>query len=369
MKYSNTFAQINLNNLSFNYRKLVEISGGKTVICIVKADAYGHGAAICARRLQEDGAEYFAVASIDEAEELRKNGIEKPILILGYIPLERVSEVIEYALCPGIYSMGFAYELNREAVRQNKKVDVHIKLNTGMNRLGFSGRENSVAHIKEINSLDGINIKGIFSHYCTADEDDLSYSRLQLEKFKEILADIRAAGIDPPIVHISNSAATLAFDCDIANAVRPGLALYGINPLISGEERCELRPVMTFCSQVANTFTLHAGESIGYGRKYTADSNRKIAVVCAGYADGYFRLLSNKADVSINGKRAKIRGNICMDMLMADITDIPDVKVGDKVELFGSNIPASELADMIGTIPYEITCALSKRVQMVITEE
>lgn len=365
MENSNSYAKINVENLKHNYRELKKVTGNKEVICIVKADAYGHGAVICSNVLQEAGAKYFAVASIDEAEELRLNGIEQNILILGYIPVERISEIFKYKLIACIYSMPFAESLNEYAVKNNLTADVHIKINTGMNRLGFTGKNTAIEHILNIEKMQGLNIAGIFTHYATADEADLTYTKMQLDKFTEIIKELEKLNIKPDMIHVSNSAAILNFDSPIGNAVRPGFALYG---LCSADEMngADLKPVMSFCSQVANTHALHKGETTSYGRKYTAENERRIATISAGYADGYFRLLSNKAEVFINGKRAKVLGTICMDMFMVDITDIDDVKVGDEVELFGCNIPAKELADIVGTIAYEVTCAISKRVKRVI---
>lgn len=362
MKYPNTYAQIDLSNLVSNYKALAELNKNKTPIAIVKADAYGHGAAECAAALEKAGAKYFAVANTDEAEQLRKHGIKGDILILGYVPEERVDEILEYDVITGLYTVHFARRLSEAAEKLGRKAKVHIMLNTGMNRLGFPCSDEGIEQIKSVAANGGIEIDGIFSHYATADEEDLSYARLQREKFVTMVEKLGNEGIHPRMIHISNSAAGLDFDCPIENAFRPGLVLYGLTPFADGRFKDILKPVMTFKTSVANVFDLKKGETVGYGRHYTAPSDRKIATLCVGYADGYFRQLSNKADVFIRGKRAHSTGNVCMDMMMVDVTDIPDVRVGDEVELFGNNIPAQELADLIGTIPYEIFCSLSKRV-------
>ncbi len=365
MKYPNTYAKINLDNLVSNFKLLVEKSGGKIPMCIVKADAYGHGAPMCVKALEENGAKHFAVASIDEAEILRQNGVKNDILILGYIPSERIDEVCQYNLTVALYSLKFARMLSDYALKSSKIVDVHIKLNTGMNRLGFPVDDNCIKIIKQISQMEGLCIKGVFSHYSCADEADKSFSILQRDRFVKVVTQMKQAGIDTGIVHISNSAATLSFECKEANAFRPGIALYGVSPFPDYAFKDELKPVMTFLTSVANTYKLKKGDSVGYSRNYEADSDRKMAILCAGYADGYFRALSNTGDIYIHSKRAHICGNICMDMMAADITDINDVRVGDKAELFGENISVCELADKIGTIPYEIMCSVSKRVKRI----
>ena len=364
MKRSNTYARINLENLKNNYDHICSLNKDKTPICIVKADAYGHGAEGCAKALKEAGAKWFAVASLDEAENLRKSGIEGNILILGYVDEERIDELLENDLTCGIYSLSFAKALNAKAAALGKTAYAHVKLNTGMNRLGFdceaAGFEGKM---KELMSLPNIAVSGVFSHYSTADEKDLSYSEKQRALFEKGVEVLKSLGASLELVHISNSAASLVFDCKLSNAFRPGIVLYGVSPVFDKTAQDKLRPVMSFYSRIANIFPLKAGGELGYGRKYKAPSDRKIATICAGYADGYFRALSGKACVYINGFRAKIVGNVCMDMLMADITDIPEAKVGDEVELFGEHISVCELAELAGTIPYEIMCAVSKRVK------
>ncbi len=364
MKSSNTYARISLENLKSNYEYICSLNKNKTPICIVKADAYGHGAEECARALENAGAAWFAVASLDEAENLRKSSVKGNILILGYVDEERIDELLENNLTCGIYSLSFAKALNERASALGKTACAHIKLNTGMNRLGFDCEAPYFeSKMKELTSFSNLNITGVFSHYSTADEQDLSYSERQRTLFEKGVNVLKSLGAPLELIHISNSAASLVFDCELSNAFRPGIVLYGISPVFDKTAQSSLCPVMSFYSRIANIFTLKAGGELGYGRKYKAPSDRKIATICAGYADGYFRALSNKAYVYINGFRAKIVGNVCMDMLMTDITDIPEAKVGDEAELFGEHINVCELADIAGTIPYEIMCAVSKRVK------
>ena len=364
MEHTNAYARIKLENLKDNFKYIHSLNQGKTPICIVKADAYGHGAVECTKALIECGAEYFAVASLDEAITLRNAGINKHILILGYIPMHRIEESLKYDVIYSVYSLTFAKELNEICRKNDMTADIHIKLNTGMNRLGFNPKECGFENtMHQLRDLAHLRIQGVFSHYATADECDLSYSESQREIFENAVIKMQNDGIDFELIHIANSAASLGFDCSISTAYRPGLVLYGISPLPENEKQENLKPVMHFMSYVANTFVLPEGSDLGYARKYRAPSNRKIGVVCVGYADGYPRLLSNRASVYINGCKAPVVGNICMDMLMADITDIPNVKVGDETELFGDNISACELAEFAETISYEIMCGVSKRVK------
>lgn len=364
MEHTNAYAKIRLDNLTNNFKYIASLNSGKTPICIVKADAYGHGAVECTKALIACGAEYFAVASLDEAIALRNAQIDKHILVLGYIPIERIEESLEYDIIYSIYSLTFADALNEACAKANKKANIHIKLNTGMNRLGFNPQNDGfISKMQKLANLENLNIQGVFSHYSTADEADLSYSVKQRDIFEEAVAQMQEIGIKFELIHISNSAASLCFECKIANAYRPGLVLYGISPLPEGEKQEYIKPVMQFMSNIANIFVLPKGEDIGYGRKYTAESDRKIAVVCVGYADGYSRLLSNKASVYVGGCRAEVVGNICMDMTMIDITDIEGVQIADCVELFGDNISICELAELVGTIPYEIMCDVNKRVK------
>lgn len=367
MNLPNAYARINLENLAWNYRSIKERAKDKTVICIVKADAYGHGAVQCAKKLEETGAEYFAVASLDEAKELREAGIKDPILILGYIPLDRVCESIAYDLTYTVYSLIFADELERCAAKENKQVNVHLKYNTGMNRLGFRDIDALVSAALHIRSQPHLKIEGLFSHYATADEADLAFTTAQHALFVQGLNKLRSLGFEIPMVHISNSAGIEVCDSELATAVRPGIILYGIHPSAEVEEHAalSLKPVMTFYSRIANIAKLEPGDSVSYGRKFTADKMTKTAVVCAGYADGYFRILSNKAQVLVRGQRANILGNICMDMFMIDVTDIAGVTVGDEVTLFGDGLPVTELSELAGTIPYELTCSVSKRVKRI----
>ncbi len=360
MSKYNTYAEINLKNLAYNFEQIKRLAGTKKIICVIKADAYGHGAVHCAKLLADEHCSYFAVASIDEAKELRTEGISTPILVLGYVHDDRIKEALEYNLTLSVYDYEFALKVSDICVENNLNAKFHIKVNTGMNRLGFKPEE-AAEKILDISKLDRVEIEGIFSHYATADEDDLSYSKTQFAIFKDLIEQIKHIGLNPPYIHISNSASIVNFQDDISTAIRPGIILYGIVPFKT--KKASFKPVMSLYSKIASVSTYKENTPISYARSYYTKSERTIATVCAGYADGYFRALSNKSEVYVNGERAHCVGTICMDMFMIDVTHIDNVKKSDKVELFGQNISAEEIARLASTIPYEVLCSVSKRVK------
>jgi len=363
---TNTFVKIDLNNLRYNFDLIKSISNNKKIICIVKANSYGCGSVMCAKTLSARGANAFAVANIDEAIELRKAEIKEPVFILGYIPLTRVSDIFTYDIIPNIYTLEFAKTLNEEAIKRSMTLKVGCKVNTGMNRLGFDARKNASEAIIKINEMSNLKVESIFSHYATSDEKDLTYSNYQHSLFTNVIKNVKAHGVDPEYIHIDNSAGIMCMQDDITTAIRPGIILYGVNPAESEPAKnYEYKTVMSFGTYVVNIFDLDEDQSVSYARTFRAARPTKVATLCAGYADGYMRLLSNKAKVNINGHLCPVIGNICMDMCMVDITGIEDIKIGDKAVLFGDSPKVTELASLIGTIPYEMMCALSKRVERV----
>ena len=364
MKTTNTYAVVDLDALKSNYRFVKGLNPDKEAIAIVKADSYGHGSVECAKALYAEGVRYFAVANLDEAEELLDGIPDISVLILGYVDLGRVDEVVERDIITAVYSLEYAEKLNEASLRAGKVSKVHIKVNTGMNRLGFDpSRDDFAEKIRRITEMKNLTVHGIFSHYSTADEEDLSYSERQRTIFEHAVDTVKKAGVPLELIHISNSAAAMVFDCPVSNAFRPGLVLYGYSPLPGRKMQENLTPVMSVYAHIANIFELKKGESISYGRRYTAEADTRIATVTIGYADGYSRALSNKAYVVAAGRRAPIRGSVCMDMIMCDITGIEGLKVGDTVEVLGPDVDADVLAAMAGTIPYEMTCDISKRVK------
>ena len=356
-----TYAQVNLNHLIHNFQTIQKLNEGKQIICVLKADAYGHGAIPCGKALEAAGATFFAVYSIDEALQLQ-SAVHKPILILSYLPEARIDEAILSEFRINVYTMEMAEEINERAVALNQKAHIHISINTGMERLGFPWGISSVNAIESIIQYPMLNIEGIFTHYATADEQDLTFATEQYQRFEQTVQAIEKKGIHIPMIHIDNSAGSLYIQQPTTTAVRPGLALLGIDPTNPTENPHQLKPVMSLYTTVINLHTIHPGDTVSYGRKYTANTDKIIATLCIGYADGFFRYNTNKGAVCIQGKKAPILGSVCMDMCMVDVSQIPNISIGDRAEVFGNHMSAAETAATIETIPYELFCAVNKRV-------
>jgi alanine racemase len=353
-------------------REIRRVAHSKDIIAVIKADAYGHGALEVAPVLMENGANKFAVAMLTEAIELRKGGITLPIMILGYTPVEQSEELIKYDIEPTIYSFSQAEELSKKAVALNKKAKLHIALDTGMGRIGFLPNGESLQQVKKISELPNIEIEALFSHFSSADEADKEYSHQQLEKFTYFYEELEKLGVKIKTRHISNSPSIIDLAEAHYEAVRPGIILYGYYPSKEvHKENISLKPVMSIKANIVHIKTLKAGEYISYGRKFKTEKESVIATLPIGYADGYTRLLNNKAKVIINGQYAPVVGRICMDQCMIDVTHIPGVKNGDEVILLGESegchFNADDFAEAIGTINYEILCMVSKRVPRVYT--
>ena len=364
------YAEIDLSKIRKNVISIRKAVGDSVkIMASVKADAYGHGAIECAREIDEI-VDAFAVATIDEAIELRENGFNKRILVLGYVLPEFYSMAIKRDISLTVFSFEAAKELNECALKCGRKAKIHIAIETGMGRIGFYPDESSIDEIAKINSLEYIEIEGVFSHFATADNKDKTYSNKQIDKYMQFVKKIEDAGILIKNKHLSNSAAVIDLPEVCLDMVRVGIILYGLYP--SDEvnmSRIPIEPAMSIKSKVVHIKTLHEGESVSYGRQFIATKETKVATVSVGYADGYPRLLSNKGRVIINGKYANIIGNICMDQLMIDITDIENVKIGNDVILMGTQndleISAEEIAHYAGTINYEIICGINNRVPRV----
>ena len=361
-------AEVSIEAIKHNYheiRKLIPHSTG--IMGIVKADGYGHGAAEIANILQEEGVDQLAVAIAKDGEELRKSGITKPILVLGYTPAADIEALITYDLTQTVFSFEMAEFISREAKKFGKSINVHIKVDTGMGRIGFLADPQSIEEIKKIAQLPNINMEGIFTHFSTADEVDKTYTRDQWSIFTGFLNELHEAGIEFPIVHAANSAATMGHPYTHVNMVRPGIIMYGYYPsdYLHGK-KINLKPAMTLKTQVVHIKELSKEHYIGYGRKYCTTRETKIATIPIGYADGYSRRLSNKGRVLIRGQYANVIGNICMDQFMVDVSHIPDITVGDEVVVFGTQgdktVTIEELARLTDTINYEIMCMIGKRV-------
>ena len=366
-----TWAEIDLDALEHNYNVARQkIGPGVKYLGVVKADAYGHGAVQVARKLEQLGADYLAVSSLDEGRELRHGGITMPILILGHTPPEMVSQLIEYNITQAVSAKAKAEAYSAEAVKCGGTLRVHIKVDTGMSRLGYlvSGGHfgTGTADICAACGLPGLRAEGIFTHFAVADEpdaDSAAYTHAQFDLFRRVVDEVeRQRGQRFAIRHCANSGAVASYPETYLDMVRPGILLYGCGDLAAG---LGLRPVMRLKTTVSTIKIYEPGTDVSYGRQYTTPRTTRMGVVPYGYADGFFRCLSGKCRFAAKDGDAPQRGRICMDMCMVDLTDLPEVQVGDELEIFGHVHPVEELAKLAGTISYELTCAVSKRVPRV----
>lgn len=367
------WAEINLDNLVYNIKQIREKAKSKELIGVVKADAYGHGAVEVAPVLLQNGATRLAVAVLTEGVELRKSGIKCPIMILGLTPETLSDDLIKYDIEPTVSSYEYALTLSNIAQSKGKTIKIHIAIDTGMGRIGFLPSEESIEEIYKISKLANIEIEGLFSHFCTADEADKSYSNMQFEKYNWFYEKLISKNIKINMRDMANSAAIMELPETHYDGTRPGIILYGYYPSKEVDKnQLSIKPVMTWKANVVHVKTLDKGEYIGYGRKFRTERKSIIATLPIGYADGYTRMMSGKAKVIINGKFAPVVGNICMDQCMIDVTDVGDVKPGDEVILMGSDgnlkFNADDMADILGTINYEVICMVSKRVPRVYIE-
>ena len=364
-KYRRIWVEVDLDALHHNLNEAKRVSKGAKILAVVKADGYGHGAVEIAKELHEE-ADYFGVALIDEALQLRRNGVTKPILILGYTSPTQYETLIEADITQAIFSREAARQLSATAVRMGKKAKIHVVVDTGMSRIGFPPTEESVETIKWINTLPGLFVEGIFSHFALADSKDKTVDKMQLKRFGFVLDGLEREGIHIPIKHISNSAAVIDSDYSF-DMVRCGIMLYGMYPSDEVDKtKVSLKPVMSLKSSVIQVKTLPPGEGVSYGHTFVTTRETRIATVSAGYGDGYPRALSSKGRVIINGQYAPIIGRVCMDIFMVDISHIDGVKVEDPVILIGRDgdkeITAEEVGALADTFNYEIVCSVSRRV-------
>ena len=355
METDRTWAQIDLNAAKHNYEEIVR-AAGKPAIAVIKANAYGHGVIPLARLYESMGAPILAVACLDEAIELREAGIAAPILILGVTPENGMHKLSNYRIIQTVPSVAYARLLHAHA----PNVPVHIKVETGMGRLGVREAE----EVRDIAAL--LSAEGIFTHFSSADSADLSYTEQQMERFLHIIAQAERYGVSFKYCHCANSAAVLHYRKACAlDLVRPGILLYGLYTDPRHED-LDLRPVMSLFSRVCDVRTIRAGESISYGRTFTAPADMRVAVLPIGYADGLRRSLSNLYEVLLCGKRVPIIGRICMDMCMVDARAVPNVQIGDVAEVFGAHVSVDEMAEQLDTISYELCTGITKRVPRVV---
>lgn len=360
------WAEVDLKALENNIKNIKSCIKNNAKWCaVVKADAYGHGAVAVARKAVEQGADYLAVAVLSEAIALREAGFTTPILILGATPAEASAALVDYDITQVVFTEEQVKCLSAEAVRQGKRARVHLKIDTGMSRIGIRP-EKAGEFAKVITGMPGIELEGMFSHFALADAEDKTFAHRQLDRFRQAIRCVEAAGINIPIKHLANSAAILEMPEAHFDMVRAGIILYGLWPSAEVKHVIDLQPIMELKAKMIYVKTLQPGETISYGCTFKAARESRIATLPLGYADGYTRLFSGKAQVEFRGRRAPVAGRICMDQCMVDITDLPEAEQGDIVTLYGSRgLSMDEAAGWLGTINYELPCMLSARVPRV----
>lgn len=369
-----TWAEISLNAIEHNYNVIRnKVADDTKVCCVIKADGYGHGAVELSQIYEKLGADFFAVSNIDEGIEIRKNGSKLPIVILGYTPVSEAKNLAAYNISQAVFSLEYAKELSEKCVEEDCICKMHIKVDSGMSRIGFMCQEfprdeYSIEEICEACCLPNLEVEGLFTHFCVSDEDaeGREFTNKQYENFIHVRDSLKKRGVDISVVHCSNSGAIEDYPETCCDMVRAGIILYGLAPSSKLADRLDLVPAMTLKTVVAFVKEVQKGATISYGRTFTADRKMKIATVPIGYADGFIRQNAKDGYMMVNGKKAKIVGRICMDQTMLDVTDIEDVKTGDEVVVFGTGENGEPTADLLaentGTINYETVCLVGKRV-------
>lgn len=369
-----TWAEIDLNALEHNYNEIKKtVLPESEIMCVIKADAYGHGAVTAAHEYEKLGANRFAVSNIEEALQLRENGITAPILILGYTPVSAAEALAKNNIAQAVFSEEYAKELSACAIKQDVTVKIHIKLDTGMSRIGFMYQnperdKNSIAEIVRVCELNGLEQEGIFTHFAVSDEGDEGRvsTMKQLECFTDAIERLKVCGIEFALQHCSNSGAIIDYKQAHMNCVRAGIILYGLFPSVKLSERLDLKPVMQIKSVIAQIKDVEPNTAVSYGGIYKTSKKIRIATVPIGYADGYTRSLGNRARMLVGGQFVPVVGRVCMDQLMLDISAVENVQVGDEVTVIGTDgqnsITFEEIAALTGTINYEVVCVVGKRV-------
>ena len=368
--YLRTYVKVDLNAVENNINEVRKrIDDDVKVLAVIKADAYGHGAVKVGSFLK-DKADYFGVATLEEAVELRKNNIDTPILILGYTSPKQYEQLVLYDVTATVYNLEMAEKLNETAGKLNKKAKVHTALETGMNRIGFKVCSKSIEYVKCISKMDNIILEGMFTHFSCADEKDKEYSKMQMNKYDEFAAALQENNIDIPLKHMCNSAGIMEFEDHRFDMVRSGIITYGLYPSDEvNKKSLNLKSALEWKAHVINISEVPEGCGVSYGKTYITKGTTKIATVSVGYADGYKRGLSNKGRVLIHGQYASIIGRVCMDQMMVDVTHIDDVKIEDEVTLIGKDgqnaITVEEIAEIAGSFNYEFVCGIGKRVMRI----
>lgn len=369
LKNGRAWVEIDLDRLKENFRKVKGwIGPGLDVLVAVKADAYGHSSVAVSRALAEEGVSMLGVASLEEAIEIKRGGAGVPVLILSPSSFLEIPEIVAEGLRSTVSNMEYARRLSVLARAADREMRVHVEVDTGMGRTGVN-HSSAADFIRGVAGLEYVCVEGIFTHFANAEEPDRGFALEQLRRFNAALEDLRKGGPEIPLIHAANSASLLGLKESHFNMVRPGLIVYGMYPSEWVRRTIQVEPVMTFKARVAHLNRVRKGETVSYGRTWTARRDSTVAVVSVGYGDGYSRALSNKGEVLIRGKRIKIVGVICMDLTMVDVTDHPEVRIGDEVVLMGRSgkeeITASELAALSETISYDVTCSVGPRVPRV----
>lgn len=365
MIYNRVCAKINLDAITHNINMVKQkVKEGTKIMAVVKADAYGHGAVTIAKHLENE-VDYFGVADIFEALELRKNGIKNSILLLSFTAPEFFEAVVKNDICATVFDLDSAIALSKTAEKNKTIARIHIAVDTGMSRIGYALCDESIEQIEKINNLNNIKIEGIFSHYATADESDKKEALKQKENFEWFLEKLNTKGVEIPIKHLSNSAGIMEMNTDF-NMVRAGIITYGLYPSEEVEKKdFPIIPAMQIVTHISFVKTVKKGQGISYGLTFRPDTDITVATLPIGYADGYPRALSNKASVLINGKECRILGRVCMDQMMVDVTGL-NVKVLDEVIIVGQDgqkcISVEDLAAMAGSFNYEFVCGIGRRV-------
>jgi len=364
------WVEVDLDRLAYNVREVRRVTlGSSRIMAAVKADGYGHGAVEASEVFLENGADRLATATLGEAMQLRRHRVEAPILVLGYVPEYLYPLLLEHDVSAAVYRLGHAKALSAAALEAGREAVVHVKVDTGMGRLGFRVDEAADA-IMEIGSLPRLEVEGVFTHFAVSDEADKTYTRGQFEKYMRVIDELGDRGFDVPVKHVSNSAAIIDLPEYSLDMVRPGIMLYGLYPSPHVDhKRVDLLPAMTLKAKVSHVKTIPPGTGLSYGLTHSTERESRIATLPVGYADGYSRGLSNVGEVTIDGRLAPIVGRVCMDQCMVDVTDIGQVEVSDTVTLFGDGSDGAptveEVAGWLGTIAHEVTCGVGRRVPRV----
>lgn len=361
-----TVCAIDHEALRSNLRQIRDKVGSRVkILCMVKANGYGHGAAEISRTLVGAGADAFGVATLEEAVQLREAGIQAQLIVLAGVFPDQLDTFVEYKLTPVVHDLISLRTLDRESSRRQVQLEVHLKVDTGMGRLGFLAAETD-QWIGAIKQMESLHIQGLFSHFSHAESVQGDYTQKQLAIFKRVLGQLRSASVIPDLVHLANSAATITLPAAYFDMVRPGLMLYGVYPSPNMKDQISLKPVLSWKTKILQLKNVPSGTSVSYGQTYVTERESLIATLPIGYADGYPRLLSNRGEALVRGQRARIAGRVCMDLTMIDVTDIRNVRQGDEVVLLGrqggAEISADEIAAWANTISYEILTSIGTRV-------